>query len=187
MRAFLALNPDADAHEVLCRYRRRLLEAPWARHVKWTAEANLHMTIRFLGDIDAAVDAALTERLEAALGRPDAPGPLELNMTEPRFFPSAQQPRTIACLVAATSGLTALATLAETTAQSVGLAAADKPFRGHITLGRTRPTWPSGVRLEIAPALTRWRADALVLYRSDLRPDGPRYTVLRRFMLSGGA
>lgn len=187
MRAFLALDPDVNAQEALRRHRRRLREAPWAHHVVWTAEANLHLTIRFLGEIDAPVYDALTAWLEAALRRPDAPGALELNLTEPRLFPSARRPRAVACLTAETPALTALAALAEAGAQAVGLSAADKPFRGHVTLGRLRPSRPAGVRLEVAPTTTQWRANALVLYRSELRPEGPRYTALRRFPLSGGA
>ncbi len=185
IRTFLALNPDAEACAALRRYRQRLLTMPWARDVKWTAEANLHLTIRFLGEIDTAAYAALVAWLETALRQPEAPGSLDLEMTEPRVFPSPRQPRAIACLVAATPGLTALAALAEAGAQHLGLSPADKPFRGHVTLGRLRASRTSGIRLEITPALTRWRADTLVLYRSDLQPDGPRYTALQQFALAG--
>ncbi len=186
MRAFLALDPDPPARDALTRHQRRLSQAPWSRHVKWVAEASLHLTIRFLGELDAAAQAALTARLEAALGQPSAPGRLELTLTEPRFFPSARQPRAIACLVAAPPSLLALVALAEAAAQAAGLAANLRPFRGHVTLGRTRPAWPSEARLEVAPERIVWRADALTLYRSDLLPAGPRYAELRRFPLAGG-
>ncbi|OYT71692.1 MAG: RNA 2',3'-cyclic phosphodiesterase [Chloracidobacterium sp. CP2_5A] len=186
MRAFLALDPDPSARAALCRYRRRLLQAPWSRHVKWVAEASLHLTIRFLGEVDAAALTALTARLEAALEQPAALGAVELSLTEPRFFPSARQPRAIACLVAAPPALLALAALAEAAARAAGLAARDRPFHGHVTLGRTRPAWPSGTRLGFPPEQTAWRADALTLYRSDLLPDGPRYAELRRFPLTSG-
>jgi 2'-5' RNA ligase len=183
MRAFLALAPDPAAQTVLCRYQRRLAQASWAHQVKWVAETNLHLTIRFLGEVTPAVEADLVSRLAAALSRPGAPGCLELELTEPRWFPSARQPRTLACLVPETPPLTALAALAEASARDAGLAPEEKPFRAHITLGRTRPTLPACPQLDMAPARIRFQADALRLYQSTLTPAGPVYTERQRFPL----
>ncbi len=184
MRAFLALAPDPAARTVLCRYQRRLAQASWAHHVKWVADANLHLTVRFLGEVTPAVQAGLVSRLEAALSRPGAPGHLELELTEPRWFPSARQPRTLACLVPETPPLMALAALAESSARDAGLSPEEKPFRAHITLGRTRPTLPAGPQLDIAPSRTRFQADALIFYQSTLTPAGPIYTERQRVPLA---
>jgi 2'-5' RNA ligase len=183
MRAFLALCPDPGAHAVLCRYQRQLAQLPWAHHVKWVSEANLHLTIRFLGELTPTMQTELVSRLEAALSPPGALGGLELEFTEPHWFPSAQQPRTLACLVPDTPSLTALAALAEASARAVGLAPEERPFRGHITLGRTRPTLPACPRLGVTRTRTRFRADALILYQSTLTPSGPIYTERQRFPL----
>lgn len=74
MRAFLALCPDPGAHAVLCRYQRQLAQLPWAHHVKWVSEANLHLTIRFLGELTPTMQTELVSRLEAALSPPGALG-----------------------------------------------------------------------------------------------------------------
>ncbi|MGQ9897156.1 MAG: RNA 2',3'-cyclic phosphodiesterase [Acidobacteriota bacterium] len=184
MRAFLALAPNPGAQAVLCRYQRQLAQSSWARHVKWVAESNLHLTIRFLGELLPAVQSDLVGRLKAELSRNGAPGPLELELREPSWFPSVRQPRILVCLVSETPPLTALATLAEESARKAGLAPEGKPFRAHITLGRTRPTLPTCPRLEIAPAQTRFWADALILYQSTLTPAGPIYTERQRFPLA---
>ncbi len=183
MRAFLALAPDPAAQTVLCRYQRRLAQASWAHHVRWVAETNLHLTVRFLGEVTPAVQADLVGWLEAALSRPGAPGRLELELTEPRWFPSARQPRTLACLVPETPPLMALAALAESSARDAGLVPEAKPFRAHITLGRMRPTLTVCPQLDIAPTRTRFRADALIFYQSTLTPAGPIYTERQRFPL----
>ncbi len=185
MRAFLALAPDPAAQTVLCRYQRRLARASWAHQVKWVAETNLHLTIRFLGEVTPAVQAELVGRLEAALSQPGAPGRLELELTEPRWFPSARQPRTLACLVPETPPLMALAALAEASARDAGLPPEERPFRAHITLGRMRPTLTVSPKLDIAPSRTGFRADALIFYQSTLTPAGPIYTERRRFPLVG--
>ncbi len=185
MRAFLALAPDPAAQTVLCRYQRRLARASWAHQVKWVAETNLHLTIRFLGEVTPAVQAELVGRLEAALSQPGAPGRLELELTEPRWFPSARQPRTLACLVPETPPLMALAALAEASARDAGLPPEERPFRAHITLGRMRPTLTVSPKLDIAPSRTGFRADALIFYQSTLTPAGPIYTERQRFPLVG--
>lgn len=185
MRAFLALAPDPAAQAVLCRYQRHLAQFSWASHVKWVAEANLHLTIRFLGELTPAVQTNLVGWLETALAQLDTPGRLELELTEPRWFPSPRQPRTLACLVVATPSLTALAALAESGARAAGLAPEERPFQAHITLGRTRPTLRVSPRLDVNPTRTRFWADALILYQSTLTPAGPIYTERQRFPLGG--
>ncbi len=185
MRAFLALAPDPAARTVLCRYQQRLARALWAHHVKWVAETNLHLTIRFLGEVTPAVQAELAGRLEAALSHPGAPGHLELELTEPCWFPSVRQPRTLVCLVLETPPLMALAALAESSARDAGLPPEERPFRAHITLGRMRPTLTVSPKLDIAPSRTGFRADALIFYQSTLTPAGPIYTERQRFPLVG--
>lgn len=181
-RAFLAIDPDPPALAVLRQYRHELLGKPWADQVKWVAVENLHLTLRFLGEITSVIERDLTQHLTRALqAQPFAV--LDLRFSEPRFFPAPRQPRVIACLVQPTPSLLALANLVEHLAQAVGLPAERKPFSGHITLGRTREGFPRTARLGFTAEQTSMRADTITLYQSQLTPAGPIYTVRAQFAL----
>lgn len=164
-------------------YRHRLLNEPWADQVKWVAAENLHLTLRFLGEISVARERELLQRLADAL-QAQRFGALDLRITEPRLFPAPRHPRAIACLVQPTPSLLALADLTERIAQAAGLPAERKPFNGHITLGRLREGFPSTARLSFPVAQTPMRADALALYQSQLAPTGPIYTLRARLALN---
>jgi len=64
---------------------------------------------------------------------------------------------------------------------AAGFAAESRPFRPHVTLGR----WRERVRRPAAPALDLGPTalGPVVLYRSDLRPQGAVHTPLRAFPL----
>lgn len=183
LRAFLALDLDDDALDVLSAHLRRLRAMPWANAVRWVSADNLHLTLRFLGDIAPAQ----AERYIGALRRgltqvADLPG-LSLRVSGPRLFPKSSHPRVIACLAESNATLTALADLAEACATGIGLAAEKRPFNGHITLGRLRDPLPQGAVLPKEEEGTLMRPTAITLYKSELSPHGAIYTALHTFSL----
>jgi len=183
LRAFLALDLDDEALGTLSAYLRRLQAMPWANAVRWVSADNLHLTLRFLGDITPAQAEQYADALRRRLTQvADLPG-LSLRVSEPRFFPRPAHPRVIACVAEGNTTLTALADLAEACAIGIGLAAEKRPFNGHITLGRLRDpllhsaTLPKGEeRILVRPA-------AVTLYKSELSRRGAIYTALRSFSL----
>jgi 2'-5' RNA ligase len=69
----------------------------------------------------------------------------------------------------------------ERAARAAGFEREERPFRAHLTLGRWRNR---ASRPELPPAdLGMTRLDTLVLFQSDLRPDGAVYTALVRLPL----
>ena len=69
----------------------------------------------------------------------------------------------------------------ERAARAAGFEREARPFKAHLTLGRWRDRAPHP---ELPPVdLGATRLDALVLFKSDLRPDGAVYTSLARFAL----
>jgi 2'-5' RNA ligase len=178
LRAFLALDFDAEGRAVLANYLRSLRAAPWAAQVRWVSVENLHLTLRFLGDITPAQAAQYADAFRSKL---DNVGVLRLRISGPRFFPSTTRPRVIACLTEAHPVLDALAAFAESCAVGIGLPADPRPFQGHITLGRLRDGWAHHALSEMAGA---WlHSNAITLYRSQLHPRGPTYSALVRFSL----
>src|SRR5262249_42877826 len=114
--------------------------------VRWVDPAGMHLTLKFLGEVDAArvpdVEAALADvaRRHAPLAR--AAGGLA-------GFPGATRPRVVFAGIA--GGLRELGLLAadvERACEALGFAPEARPFRGHVTLGRVRS--PKGLAPVVA-------------------------------------
>jgi len=143
---------------------------------RFAREEGLHITVRFLGEVDpsrrAVLDAAWRE---AARGT----GPLVLRLGRPAVFPPKGRPRVVWLNVEDESSDGSLARLAarlDQASRSAGLSGEDRPFAAHVTLARAR----RGARVA-APAvlglgdLGTFVADRVVLFRSELGPGGSRY------------
>ncbi|HQN10382.1 MAG TPA: RNA 2',3'-cyclic phosphodiesterase [Thermoanaerobaculia bacterium] len=189
IRTFVAV-PVEDAV-----VRRRLAGArsllPELRGVRWTAERQLHFTLKFLGDLEAERLADARQATAAAAHR--GPGSFRLALEGLGAFP----PRGAARVVWAGcgSGATELASLAGTVEEAfeaAGFPREERPFSPHLTLARVRDPL-SGRRL--AQALPSVPGEpfgtvvvgSIVLYRSDLSPAGPEYSELLRVALESNA
>jgi len=164
---------------------RRLLPE---RNVRWSHREQLHLTLRFLGDVEAAQVEALTEALRAACR---GFGALQLRAEGLGFFPDLRYPRVAwvgvqdqadqlqrlqQAVVAATEGFT--------TQEK------EERFTGHVTLARIK-----GIKRPEAEALAtaatgiadqlfgQWTAYQIELVRSELLPEGARHSILAAIAL----
>jgi len=184
VRAFLALDLDAEGQARLTAHLRRLRAAPWADQVRWVSPQHLHLTLRFLGEVTPAQATRYANAFRSGLAALRDAGALRLHASEPRLFPNPHRPRIIACLVEAHPTLHALVALAESCALDIGLRPETRPFQGHITLGRLR-AWPIAGQLPRAESPgVLLQPDTITLYRSQLHPSGPTYSTLARFSLA---
>jgi 2'-5' RNA ligase len=158
-----------------------------APRLGWVRPENLHLTLRFLGGLDAAGVAAAGDAVRrAAAGR----APFRLGLGGLGGFPSARAPRVVWAGV--TAGAAALAGLqgaleAELTAR--GFPPEMRAFHAHVTLGRARdPRQARGLEalLGSAAGFGELTVAAVHLMRSDLGRGGARYDVLLEAALDGG-
>jgi 2'-5' RNA ligase len=183
-RAFFALFPPAPALSELGAYlaglRREL------RTVSWIRADNLHLTLRFLGDLD---DAQLARAGRAAAAAVSGRAAFELTLAGEGAFPSLQNPRVAWLGVEKGRGeLVGLAAELELALIREGLGRADKPFSPHLTLGRVKGAIPP----QALPALFRrlpapacaFTAQRLDLMESRLQAGGSVYSVLQSFPLT---
>jgi 2'-5' RNA ligase len=184
VRTFIAIEIDDGIRERLGRAQQGLRgQGP---KVKWVDPAKVHLTLKFLGEIEEGA----VEGVAAAMGRAVAGmAPFEMTVGGLGAFPPRGAPRVVWAGVADPSG--GLATLhgrLERELGPLGFEPEGRPFRPHLTLGRVKD------RRGGAPLPARIAAGAreefgvqtvaeLVLFLSTLSPAGPTYTPLRRARL----
>ena len=177
-RLFTALLPPPDVVEALARARGGLLGA------RWIEPDDYHVTLRFLGDIDARTADAAVAALDE-VKRSGAPVAFE----GLGWF-GGDKPRAIVAKVKPTPALVELAADHERRMRRLGLAPETRHFTPHVTLARLRGVGPAAVadylamhgRLE-APGFV---AESFVLMSSRDGVGGGPYVVEAEFGLGLG-
>jgi RNA 2',3'-cyclic 3'-phosphodiesterase len=157
--------------------------------VKWVEPHNLHLTLKFLGDVHEREIAAVC----AAVARGAAEvEPFEVEVRGAGAFPTAARPRTLWLGVAAgTEPMIALHGRVEDELAELGYREEHRRFQAHLTIGRVRGTGPGiaelGDRLrQHADFLAgRMTVSKVTVFASTLTPDGPIYDVLGTAPLGG--
>lgn len=191
MRLFFAIALDesvrAEAARVEEDLQRRLARAGSPRAVKWVERENLHVTLRFLGEIDESRSRALLDVLE----KPLACERFSMVIGGAGAFPPDGAPRVV--WIGVRDGVQqarALFAALDRRLASLKLDPEERAYTPHLTLGRVREMNRShgqGLREwlgEVAPRLGTQRVDAITLYRSHLSSNGPQYVVLKEIPLS---
>jgi 2'-5' RNA ligase len=153
---------------------------PLGSGITWVRAANLHFTLRFLGDIDSDSIPTLKQAVESQLS-----GLASFNICLAGLgcFPNMNRPRVV--WVAAATDIDKMKELAarvENACRESGYGQADKPFAPHLTIGRIK--LPSGLdRLMESLKTTKFQTeqfsvDKVIIYKSDLTPRGPIYTAM---------
>jgi 2'-5' RNA ligase len=155
---------------------------PGGDAVRWVPPENLHVTLRFLGDLEPARVASLAAHVRAQTA---ALAPFALQLGALASFPPGRRPRVVVLELAPEAPLAALAEAVERGVVAAGCAPEPRAFRGHLTLGRVRERGapPSLAELTVPPAV--FEVTESVLFASELHPSGSRYTPLERVPLGG--
>ena len=182
IRTFVAIDLDSEARRAAADWLSRLRAEPDASAVRWVRPEALHVTLRFLGNIEAGRVAALARAVGAEVARI---APFELALGAPKLFPSARRPRVVALALEPEAGVAELAAAVERGVVAEGCEPEARRFRAHLTLGRipgqSAPALPAAAGAKQA----RLRVGEVVLFRSDLSRSGARYTPLERMPLGG--
>jgi 2'-5' RNA ligase len=183
MRLFLALELPPTVRDEIRRAQSELKgsHTGW----RWVRPENVHLTLRFLGEVDRSeADRHLprwrevAQRCSGGTFRVEGAG----------VFPPRGRPRVLWTGILDPDParfLDDLAATLESAARDLGFPAESRPFRAHLTIGRSgrggRATVPGPQ--DIGP-LGEVAVEEVVLFRSELRREGAVYTVLDRFPLS---
>ena len=158
--------------------------------VRWTPVGQLHITLRFLGDVPTGSIGEIDERLSEAAA---ACASFTLPLGGVGAFPSLRRPRVL-WLGSGSGELSTLHSAVETALKACGFAPEDRPFRPHVTLGRVkrgsrRGAVAPGESAELARAAagvgfrTELGVSHLYLMKSRLGPTGATHTVAGEYPL----
>lgn len=184
-RLFYALRLTADAQAAVGALLERLRRVP--ARVSWVQPANLHFTLKFLGDVPERLLPALQEVGEET-GRRSLP--VRLDLAGLGAFPNNRSPRVIwvGCGTGADGLMELAANLATVLGERALVLGDNKPFAAHCTIGRVRdsrglPELVSALADEAPFAGGCVQSDEFHLVRSELARTGPTYTNLAAFPL----
>jgi RNA 2',3'-cyclic 3'-phosphodiesterase len=151
-----------------------------APEFRWTSAANLHLTVRFLGQVEIAVAEGIADRVGAM-----QPASFDAQLGQLSTFKRGRLARVVWLGLRAGAGEAGvLAELVEAECVRAGLEPERRRFNAHLTLARARPRDGSQLpALPDPPGLPGWRASELILYRSRPGRGGSVYEPLRRVSL----
>ena len=151
---------------------------------RWVRPEAVHLTLRFLGDVERERVEELAAALEAAVGPLPA---FELRLDGTGVFPNARKPSVVwAGLGGESAALVRLVAAVGTATAGVGEPAESRPYVPHLTLGRVRDRLSARDAEALAASLrgltfqatAPFRVDGVSLMRSEIGPGGARYTRL---------
>ncbi len=151
--------------------------------VKWVRPENIHLSLKFLGDVDESQEAELVAALKQAAGTRSEPRPLALQITGFGVFPDYHRPHVLWAGVTPEPSLELLQHGIEQAFAPLGFPTEARAFRPHVTLGRAardaRPRDFTGLEAMLAGTdfAETVSVDEVDLMESTLKPEGPVYQV----------
>ena len=188
IRSFIAL-PIPDPVRDLLRGTIKNLDDGMGGRIRWVRPEGIHLTLKFMGDIDVTVINKLLSLLpEVANGFT----PFELTMAQLGCFPNNRRPRVLwAGVKGNLSALRDLHIAIDSLAGNIGLPREDREFSPHLTLGRVNRNLSEShihrignlIKTTNLPDSPSWINQTIDLMRTELDPAGSRHYLVESFPL----
>lgn len=193
LRLFIAIELSPEVKQGIGRLQNELKRTLPPKVVRWTNPDGIHLTLKFLGDTNEdKLQAVAQGMLAAAAGF----GPFELRVAGFGCFPNPRRARVLWVGVPDVPRALAGAQRAiDLQMARLDYARETRPFSPHLTLGRVHDRISPAERRALADLLDRTEVGGLgvvpvqeiMLFQSELRPDGAVYTALARAKLTGAS
>lgn len=183
IRSFIAIDLPPNIQQLLDNISTELKSKRPNTAVRWVPAKNIHLTLKFLGEVSTTNLDILTTILQAEVTRHHC---FQIKVGGLGAFPSIRRPRVIWVGVEAPPDLLTLQHSIESETLRLGYTAEERPFSAHLTLGRvSHNASPEEVR-QIGDILNEYHVgylgtvpvERVRLFRSDLEPGGAVYTPL---------
>jgi 2'-5' RNA ligase len=182
LRTFIALEIPHELQQIIHKETASLRNAIGSL-VRWVPPGNMHLTLKFLGNISPASVDILIQMIGAEA---DSCQSFIMQVGGLACFPSPKRPRVIYIGLQAPSELEALQHGIESATTRLGYESDERDFSPHLTIGRVRQNISAPDQQKIRRALEETQISSLGaaqvnsvhLYNSDLKPTGSVYTRL---------
>jgi 2'-5' RNA ligase len=153
--------------------------------INWVDPANIHLTLAFLGDTDEEMikiaDLAVRQQCRGS-------GVFSFNLSGTGVFRNYRDPKVIWAGIEECRSLARLNNLISTALSDAGFKLEERPFKPHITLGRIKSlkdvkALESAVARYSSTFFQEVAVNEVILFESILKPTGPVYKPLGRFLL----
>lgn len=178
MRLFLAVPISSKAKELIVNTYRKVAEK---LDVKWIAEENIHITLKFLGNVDKNKTEEIEEMMNEVKLRHK---PCKFTITSIGAFPSLKVVRVLFYNIEPPEPFISLSNDINNTLEKIGFQK-DEKYTPHITIARFKnpkkdPTINYSEYINWQETMEKFN-----LMESTLFPTGPVYSIIREFKLKG--
>ncbi len=188
MRTFIAIELDDICRRPLLNLIQN--DLPRARDVRWCTPQQLHLTLKFLGEIS---DSQLPSVCQAATTACAAIAPFPIRIAGLGCFPGPRNPRVLWCGIDdPEQGCQRWVTHVDPLLEQLGFKPETRAFTPHITLGRSRSTAGGHVIQQVLETVAPPDTDTMtvtrvIVFESHLRPGGAVYQQLAGIPLADSA
>lgn len=155
-------------------------------NIRWVKLRNMHLTLKFIGDVNPVHVKTIGDVLADIVGQNAV---FELLPRGMGVFPNIRHPQILWTGVAGQmDALRCLHRSVEIALDPLGFTAESRPFTGHLTIGRIKKRidpkrLADALRTHQGFASDPFAVERLMLFKSDLKKNGPIYTKLREMRL----
>jgi 2'-5' RNA ligase len=186
-RVFCAVEVPERVRQLVLDHVAQLKEAVPDAQASWCRDTNLHLTLKFLGEIPLASISDISNAASRAVFGLE---PFSIRVEETGAFPKQGPPRVLWIGVGDFSGkLAELHSRLEDEAAEAGFAREARAFHPHLTVARLRHARHArtlaAAHRELGFKPVDIAVAELLVIRSELGGEGSKYTVISRYALSG--
>lgn len=179
MRVFFAVPLPSDARREVREFADTV--KPLLPRMKWVEEENLHLTLRFIGEVD---EERLPLLIDAGRDAVHELHTFQAVLGELGAFPHSGKARVLWWgLKRGRDEAVQIFTRLEDELVKRGFESEKRAYHPHVTLARMRRPAPLALRELTPPGSLTAGVKAFVLYKSTLTPQGPIYEILEEFRL----
>jgi 2'-5' RNA ligase len=183
LRSFIAVEIPTEIQNAIAHSLASLQKALPKPLIRWVALQNVHLTLKFLGDVSPANLERLAEVLKIEASAHDV---FSMTVGDLGAFPNSRRARVVWIGLDAPPSLATLHRGMEAASATLGYATEDRPFSPHLTVGRVGQNASVTDLHKIHEALSATKVGylgtvqvkAIHIFKSELRPGGSVYTQL---------
>ncbi len=174
MRLFIAIEIPQNIKENICEIRKTIYG------VKWTPREQLHITIKFIGEVQENEQALIRERLAEIKW-----SSFTITLNGTGFFPSSRKPRILWMGIERSENLFELKQKIDLALSDLGINTENRDFTPHLTLARLS----GNKQTDISKMIERFssigqftvQVDSFILFSSLLTSKGAVHEIIQEY------